>query len=157
MKYTYGEYYKMIKQLNLNRNKYVLIIGTVITFVGSFFINYIQDNKLFINLLTAVICSIIFYYIMRNIIINNARKLNKVNKFIKMKQEMSEEFIIEIEKTENKSIGNKYLYSDVVKVREDKFNFYLYLAKNKALVVSKEKLDNIKEFKQIINDKIISK
>ena len=157
MKYTYGEYYKMIKQLNLNRNKYVLIIGTVITFVGSFFINYIQDNKLFINLLTAVICSIIFYYIMRNIIINNARKLNKVNKFIEMKQEMSEEFIIEIEKTENKSIGNKYLYSDVVKVREDKFNFYLYLAKNKALVVSKEKLDNIKEFKQIINDKIISK
>jgi len=157
MKYTYSEYSRMITMLNINRNKYVLTIGTILSFILSFVINYSSNYKIEIILLSSLICSFIFYYIMRNIITNNAKKLNRNNKFIEMKQEISEDFIVEIEKRENEILENKYKFSSVVKVRKDKCNYYLYLEKNKAIIISKAKLKDQKEFEKLIYDKKTSK
>lgn len=154
MKINFKEYEEMVKQLNMNRNKCVFIIGTLIVIFFSFLINYIRYGEFVINLIVSLLAGALFYFVMRFLVISSAKKINMTNKLVELYQEIEKDKIIEkVIKEGNVETVSEYKFSDIIKVKEDKNNLYLYLTKNGAIIISKEKAGNIDSLKTIINEK----
>lgn len=158
MKYDFKEYEKMIEELNMNKNRYVYLTGTVAVAITMLLIGFFQYKM---DVVTCVFYSglitIMYYYLLKYIIIRNAKNINMSNKIVSVEIEIKEDVLIErvIKENNNENIS-ECNYLDVSKIKEDKNNFYLYLTKNAAIIISKEKLEDIENFKKLLEAKCIN-
>lgn len=151
MKYDKEEYLKKIIQLNLNKNKKIIWIGTIICFALVFVINTIIERDFYFNFMVAIIGAVFCYFILKKLICDSAKKINFINDIVCVNQEIFEDKIVEkVIKTNEVENSGEYYYKDMVFVKTDKCNFYLYLNSNAAIIVGKDKLKNVEDFKKIL-------
>lgn len=153
MRINFKEYENMVVRLNWQKNKWVFIGGGIIVLIGCFLLNYLTGEGLLFSIITSLIGAIAYYFLLNYIIKNSAKKINSTSKLIYIEQEIRDDKIIEkaVNEDNTESYG-EYNYTDVLKVKEDKYNYYLYMSANAAIIVNKEKLDDINKFKQIIDN-----
>ncbi len=157
MKLNKHEYEKMLRELNVNKNKWVIIIGSLLAGLLCFSINFMIVKEMYISITIGFFGLIIFAWTFINIVENNAKKAYLVNRVKSVEILIEEDKIIEkvIRENGEESVG-EYKYEDIIKIRNDRNNFYLYIDKKSALVIDKKKLDNIIEFKKTLKTKCTS-
>lgn len=153
VKINFKEYEKMVAELSLNRSKYVIVSGTVLTILLGFFANFILDRDLISSIVSGILAGIIFYFAFRAIISSSAKKINCLNKVVGVEQEILEDRIIERVIKEEDSVNEGiYYYKDIIVLKEDKNNFYLYINKNAAVIVNKDKVEELEKFKLVLRN-----
>ena len=154
MIYDKDEYLKMVIGLNVNRNRKVFIIASSAFFLFCIVIGIILKHDFCFNIVLAIGLSLAFYFYLRNTILSSAKKANFVADIISVEQIIFEDKIVEkVKKKDNVENVGEYYYSDIAFVKEDKFNLYLYLNPNAAVIVSKSKLDNLDDFMKLLEKK----
>lgn len=152
MKYTNDEFAELIKKMTIRTTRIVrcflylfsLVVGCVVWF---------QSHSI-ISLIIFFIIVIIINSIFKKTVIKQTLKNNKIETIEYVEQKIYEDRIEEKVKKNNLEImESKYYYLDIVKIIEDKFNYYLFVTKNSCLIVSKNKIINKTEFMQILKDK----
>ena len=153
MKYTKNEYEDKIIQLSMNKNKNLVLICLSVAFVIVFSMTGLNDSDFVFNFIIAIVIAISFYFAFKKFLYNNAKKANLTSDIVYVEQEIYEDKIIEkVVKVGDAINSGEYYYKDIEFVKEDKNNFYLYLNKNAAIIVDKNKLDNKQNFKKILKD-----
>lgn len=147
-----GEEYKMlILQLNANKNKKLMLIGSLVSAVIGFIVGIVIDDDMYFNFVLAFAAALATYYIMKKNITDNAKKVNFMRDIVRVEQTITEYKIHEKVVRKSGVINEgEYSYKDISYVKQDKLNFYLYLNNEAALVVGKSKLKNVDEFKNIL-------
>ena len=147
-----GEDFKLlILQLNANNNKKMMLIASLVSAIIGFVVGVILDDDLFFNFVLAFAAAIAAYYIMKKNITDNAKKVNFMRDIVRIEQTITEDKIREKVIRKNGAVNEgEFSLSEISFVKQDKLNFYLYLSNEAALVVSKSKLKNVDEFKNIL-------
>lgn len=158
IKINYKEYEEMVYQFSVTHNKKIFYISGVSVFVTIFLIEMFVKYNLFSGLFYAILMTTIFLLIYKKSIKSASNKLNTANKVVCVELEIFEDRIEEKTIKEN-NIENLIVlkYEDVVKLKEDKYNFYLYMSEIEAIIVKRDKLPNIDAFRQIINKNNLAK
>lgn len=152
MKIAKDEFIKMVEQLSLNKYKTFNLIVSVIIFIAVNISCYIQKEGILISILTSLIVAMIFYFLIKNILKKTSRKINFVEDIVEIEQEIYEEKIVEkVKKKNGTETVSELVYKDIYKIKEDKNNFYLYLNSVSAMIISKNKIEDLNEFNKLIN------
>lgn len=153
MKYNNYEYEEMILALNVNKNKKTIGGSFFIAFIITFVISHFIDKDFYFNLILGFIAGFVIKNFVKKSIYENAKKVNFVNDIISIEQTVYEDKIMEkVFRKGDIEMSGEYYYKDVVMVKEDKENFYIYLNNNSAIIVNKSKLENVKWFKKVLAD-----
>ena len=154
MKINFKEYEDMVVQFNLYVYRWMYTWLLIIAFGVSFMASSFKNNEYLINLIVYVVIGIVSSFVVKKAIGRSAKKVNGTNKIIEIETTISEDGIIEkVTTQDNVESTNEYRYKDLVKVREDKYNFYLFITNKQAIVISKQKLENIELFRNLIKEK----
>lgn len=153
IKYSGEEYKMLILQLNANKNKKFMLIMSLVSAVIGFVVGIIIDDDMYFNFVLAFAAAVATYYIMKKNITDNAKKVNFMRDITSVEQKIDDEKIEEKVFRKNGTINEgKYSYKDISFVKQDKYNFYLYLNNEAAIVVGKAKLENVDYFKKILQE-----
>lgn len=156
MKINFKEYEEMAVQFSLYVFRWLLILLPSIVFVISFVVVAIQEKEYIINFIVCGVLSALFYYFLKKSLAKSAKTINRTNKIIELKIQIEEDKIIEkVVQENNVETESAYFYKDIVKLGEDKYNFYLYITNKSAVIVNKQKLENIDSFRSLIKDKCV--
>lgn len=153
--YTNKEYELLIKQMAKRNINICSLVGSLILSVITFLLFLAIDTNYILNLVITITIFIGFYIFLKVFTRRCILKNNKTFNIVKLEQEIGDEYIKEICYRDNgKKYESVYKYGDILKYREDKYNFYLYLRTNLLIIVAKSKLENIKMFEDIIKKEI---
>ena len=153
MRYNNYEYEEMVLALNENKNKKTMWGGFFIAFIISFVASHFIDKDFYFNFILALIAAFVTKNFVKKSICENAKKVNFIKDIISVEQTIYENKITEkVIRTGDIEMSGEYYYKDVVMVKEDKENFYIYLNNNSAIIVNKSKLENVKWFKKVLAD-----
>lgn len=153
IKYSGEEYKMLILQLNANKNKKFMLIMSLVSAVIGFVVGIIIDDDMYFNFVLAFAAAVATYYIMKKNITDNAKKVNFMRDITSVEQKIDDEKIEEKVFRKNGTINEgKYSYKDISFVKQDKYNFYLYLNNEAAIVIGKAKLENVDYFKKILQE-----
>lgn len=153
IKYSGEEYKMLILQLNANKNKKFMLIMSLVSAVIGFVVGIIIDDDMYFNFVLAFAAAVATYYIMKKNITDNAKKVNFMRDITGVEQKIDDEKIEEKVFRKNGTINEgKYSYKDISFVKQDKYNFYLYLNNEAAIVIGKAKLENVDYFKKILQE-----
>lgn len=156
--YNFEEYEKMVVELNKFRHKKLLIIGSIVTGVLVALTQFFVYGELLDVILGGIFGTLFFYFIFKYSINKAAKQVNSTNKIIEVKQEILNDRIIEKVLKEQKLENSSELkFADIYRLDEDKNNLYLWINKNAALIIRKDKISNIEDLKQIINKNNLEK
>ena len=151
MKYSNEDYEKLVLALNMNKNKKIIWIGTIISVFLIFGITTLIEEDFYFNLVLSIGGSIVVYFSSKKSIYNSAKKVNFIKNIISIEQEIYEDKIVEkVLKTDGCENVGEYYYKDFIFVKEGKRHYYLYLNSNAAIIVDKEKLENKENFDKIL-------
>ena len=131
MRYSNEEYEKLIIDLNLNKNKKIIWIGAFLCLVIVFIVMTVFYKDISLAIPVSVFSFVGGYFLCRKLIYDNAKKANYIRDIKYVEQEIYEDKLVEkvVRTGEQENIG-EYFYKDIVLVKEDKKNFYLYLNMN---------------------------
>lgn len=151
MRYNHDEYEQMVFDLNICRSKKVMVIGAVVTSIISFIIMLVFYKDIYFGLVIAIIAALVTYFFTRKAVLDSAKKANFIKNIKYIDQTINEDKIVEkvVDYQELENIG-EYYFDDMICSKDDDKNFYLYLNKNAAVIVSKSKIENINSFKEIL-------
>ena len=151
MKYDHNEYEQMVLDLNISRSKKIILCealaAAIITFIA---ISLIYKDYAF-GAILALLVSLVSYIFAKKTILDSAKKANFIKNINYIEQTISEDKIIEkvVDYEGLENIG-EYYFKDMLYTKEDNKNLYLYLNKNAAVIVAKNKIENINGFKEIL-------
>ena len=153
MKYNGHEYENMVVELNLNKNKKIIVGSFFVAFIITFIVIRFIDNDFYFNVILALIAGFATKSCVKKSVCENSRKTNFVRDIKIVEQVVCKDKILE-KVTRDSGVENngEYYYRDMILVKEDKNNFYMYLNNNSAIIVGKNKLDDICGFKKILRD-----
>ena len=128
MKYSNYEYEEMVLALNANKNKKTISLSFFVAFIISFVVSHFIDKDFYFDFILSLIAAFVTRHFVKKSIYENARKVNVINDIISIEQTIYEDKITEkVIKTGNVEMSGEYYYKDVIAVKEDKENFYIYL------------------------------
>ena len=151
MKFSREEYEDMIIRLNYNKNKMMVMVMATVSAILAFVVGMLIDGGVYFSAVLAIAAAIGARFAIKKSIIDNAKKVNFLRTINFVEQEIYRDKIVEkVVRTGEAENCGEYYYRDIGFVREDKFNFYLYLNDDSAIIVSKNKLGNIEDFEKIL-------
>ncbi len=153
MKIYKEEYNKMVEQFNYKHSGFLMELILFVVLVIVTVINCLFSENLF-DIIMSIVVGVVIYlfsiYLFRKKIKESINNL----KIEYVEQEIFEDRINQtIFKSSQKELVGNFYYCDIIKVREDKNNFYLYINRNNAIVMSKRKMENSESFKQLLLEK----
>lgn len=158
IKINFEEYEQMVIGLNKIKNRKILICGSIVTSLLVAITQFFIYGDALDVILGAIFGFLFFYFIFRYSIIKAAKQVNNTNKIIEVQQEILDDRIVErVIKEQNMENLSELKFDDVYKVEEDKDNLYLWINKAFALIIMKNKIDNIDELKERINKNNLEK
>ena len=153
MKISGAEYEKMILGLNLNKNRKMIWISTLVAVVGSFIVSMLIQNDIYFNVIISIFAGAGTCFVVRKMLVDGVNKANFVKDIVGVEQELREDRIMEkVVKRDGTVNSGEYYYKDIAFVREDKACFYLYLSSTAALIINKGKLDDLDSFKRKLKE-----
>lgn len=156
MKINFKEYEEMVERFNLYVFRWVYVFLPIVVWLISFLVVYFDEGEVVINFIVCTIMAVVFQKISKKIIITSAKKVNRTNKVVELETMIYDDYIEEVARFENGvDSTSKYYFRDFMKVREDKHNFYLFIINNAAIIINKQKLENIEVFRKQIQDKCV--
>lgn len=156
MKVNFKEYEQMAVQFNFYHYRWLLIGMPFITSVCIFLVLSFDDRDYFMNFIFSVFFGILYNYASKKMIEKSAKQVNRTKKIVTLETTVEKEKIIETVYQENDvETRSEYSYTDIIKVKEDKYNFYLYITNKSVIIISKQKLENIETFRTIIKEKCV--
>ena len=118
----------MVLALNANKNKKTISLSFFVAFIISFVVSHFIDKDFYFDFILSLIAAFVTRHFVKKSIYENARKVNVINDIISIEQTIYEDKITEkVIKTGNVEMSGEYYYKDVIAVKEDKENFYIYL------------------------------
>ena len=151
MRFDREEYRQLIMDLNFNKSKGMLWGSSLLAAIISFIVTMFIDSSIYFNIVIALIAGFATYFYIRKSVAKNAEKLNFLDNINSVNQTIYEDKIVEVVvSTDGEEAYCEYYYKDIFFVKQDKKNFYLYLNFNAAVIVSKDKLDDINSFVEIL-------
>lgn len=149
MEYTKEEYTKMIMQMNMNKNKKLLWIGSTVCTAISFILTTIIENDFYFNIVISIMAGIAVWFILRKIIKDAVKRVNITDDIVSVEQKIHDDKISQkIIKKKGLQNSVNFYYKDIEFVRQDGDNYYLYFNTNVALIVNKLKIENKEKFKK---------
>jgi hypothetical protein len=151
IRYSKDAYEKQIFQLNIRKNKKLLFFLPFLGFVITLVIGLIAKEDLFFCLPLGIIVAVAVKYYFKKYIIENAKKFNYIKDIKYIEQWIDNKGIVEkVVRIDGIEEVNEYLWKDVVKVSEDKWNYYLYLEIGAAIIVDKRVEENKQQLQKIL-------
>ena len=154
MKISKEEYENSLMKLTLKQYHSICIMISLIFFISGFLANYLYDKEFVYDFIISLVIAIVFYFVFKSSLNKTAKKIILNNDIKYIEQEISEDSITQkIIKNNDEQLTNRYLLSNLIKIKEDENNFYLYVTKNEMIIVIKQKIENIDVFRNIIKEK----
>lgn len=156
MKNNFVEYEEMVVRFNLYVYRWLYLGIPVFVGLTNFIIVYLYDGEFIIDFIVSTIMAIVFYKSLKKTLSKVAKKSNRTEKLVELQTTIQSDYIEEIVMLENGlESTSKYYFKDILKVKEDKYNFYLFIINNSAIIINKQKLENIEVFRKQIKDKCV--
>lgn len=147
--YNEEEYSKLLYKATKKTRFITSLVGALFLGLLSFILINEISEKIVISIIISIFIFIIFYAFLIVILYKMIKSNNNLDK---VEQIINDDEIIETVYLKNGKFNESiYKYSDVLKVKEDNSNYYLYIAVNCIIAISKNKIKDMDKFAEILS------